>query len=879
MRGLFLIAFICAPLVYAAHTNSGPVVINGQNGTVLENLHITSTSGPCVSITNSTGIKIHNSEIGPCGGNGIVISGGSGIQILDSYVHPEYTQAICCDSGDGILATGTTNVLIQGNVIAYGEDNILLVGASGGSVIGNFLLNPRNYGGNRGVNVQVYDGSQNVTIQNNYALSSLDTSRYAYPGNQSDSINFVGGSRHVSGIIARGNYVQGGFWANGCGIIADSGADSIQFLSNTLVDTGECGIGVADGINHIIDSNKIINSTPVAGGGNTAIYVWKVYATDPPCGPVQVTNNIASELKPDMVTESGFWNGGGCEPVSMSNNIFDSAARTLLYPPSTKLPPPMIPPQPSSCAAVSPFTNQTAASCSGTSATPPSVSLTQPTANSTISGTATVGASPSSGVTSVSFVMDGSTTLGQVSASPWTMSLDSTKVANGLHSLVAVAQAAGLQGQSAPVSFTIQNTVSAPTSPSSGLNTNLWKFVAPAGGSYSTTGSQLVLVVPAGSSHDPIDGGQNQSVRVMQQTGNTNFAVDVKFDVIPKMQYEFEGLVVEQDATHFVWFQFGSDNYGVVCNTGVTMGGTVTTPLGGNYITVPTGATSLIMRVTRTGDTFTQSWSSDGATWHSMGSFVQSMTLSAIGPFAGNYSPAPSTAPAFSATVDYFLNNNPPAAAQPVTDQFGQSSGLNKNLWSFVGPGGATYTSNSNELSLVVPAGSNHDPVDGSTDQSARIVQKVGNVDFSVQAKFDVVPTKQYQFEGIVVEQDATHYLWFQLGSDASGIVCNVGSLMGGVLNVPLGGSYITLPSGTTSIRLRVARSGNTFTEAWSTDNTTWHNVGSFSQAMTVADMGPFAGNYGANPAAAPAFTVPIDLFVNENPPPSGQPVSDQFNQ
>jgi len=45
-----------------------------------------------------------------------------------------------------------------------------------------------------------------VTVQNNYALSSLDTTKYLFPENQEDSINFG----FTNGIIASGNYVTGG---------------------------------------------------------------------------------------------------------------------------------------------------------------------------------------------------------------------------------------------------------------------------------------------------------------------------------------------------------------------------------------------------------------------------------------------------------------------------------------------------------------------------------------------------------------------------------------------------------------------------------------------------------------------------------------------
>jgi hypothetical protein len=96
-------------------------------------------------------------------------------------------------------------------------------------------------------------------------------------------------------------------------LIADTGANTAQFLNNTLLDTGQCGIGIADGTNQLVDGNKILNRNPVNGGGNTALYVWKVTASDPPCGPVTVSNTIATELRADG-TQSGFWNGGGVTP-------------------------------------------------------------------------------------------------------------------------------------------------------------------------------------------------------------------------------------------------------------------------------------------------------------------------------------------------------------------------------------------------------------------------------------------------------------------------------------------------------------------------------------------------------------------------------------
>jgi hypothetical protein len=345
-----MVLFLVSVPAYSQYRRSGPIVINGGSGIVIEKVQVTSTTGDCITIVNATNITIKNSEIGPCSGNGIKIVTGSGISVYDSYIHPEGPLVGCCDHTDGIFAQGVQGLYIQGNVIAYGEANIEVQASSAVSVRGNYLLNPRN-AGSRGQQFQSWNSSTNVIVDQNYTVASQDT-RYKFPANQTDALN-TGVSTYVT---FSNNYVTGGNNPFGCGILADYAADYTNMLHNSLVDTGQCGIGLADGINGVIDGNKVINSNPVVGGGNTAIYVWKQYA--PPCGPSTVTNNIATALKLDG-TESSYWNGGGCDPVTFTGNVLDAAARTLLTPVSQKLPPPLIPPLPYNCVVRSPFSTQT----------------------------------------------------------------------------------------------------------------------------------------------------------------------------------------------------------------------------------------------------------------------------------------------------------------------------------------------------------------------------------------------------------------------------------------------------------------------------------------------------------------------------------------
>jgi len=92
---------------------------------------------------------------------------------------------------------------------------------------------------------------------------------------------------------------------------------------------------------------------------------------------------------------------------------------------------------------------------------------TRPTASATVagsSGTITLNATASDnvGVTRVDFLVDGALK-GSDGSAPYSLSLDSTGLSNGTHSLVARAfDAAGNSGDSAAVSFSVSNTVVTP---------------------------------------------------------------------------------------------------------------------------------------------------------------------------------------------------------------------------------------------------------------------------------------------------------------------------------------------------------------------------------------------------------------------------------
>ncbi|HEY2016498.1 MAG TPA: N,N-dimethylformamidase beta subunit family domain-containing protein, partial [Bryobacteraceae bacterium] len=202
------------------------------------------------------------------------------------------------------------------------------------------------------------------------------------------------------------------------------------------------------------------------------------------------------------------------------------------------------------------------------------------------------------------------------------------------------------------------------------------------------------------------------------------------------------------------------------------------------------------------------------------------------------------------------------AASAPVTDNFNTSS-LNTSLWTLVNPvGDGSFAMTGTQLKLNAPAASNHDPAFGGADNSVRVVQSIANADFQATVKFDSIPSQQYQFEGILVEQDAANYLRFQFASSATSLHVAASQILSHNETIVVDNA-ITLPAGTASLWLRIQRTGNTWTETWSTDGANFSPAGSFTLALTTTDIGPFAGNYNPTASASPALSALVDSFVS----------------
>ncbi len=94
--------------------------------------------------------------------------------------------------------------------------------------------------------------------------------------------------------------------------------------------------------------------------------------------------------------------------------------------------------------------------------TPPTITLSSPSNGSTVSGTISLSANASDnvGVKNVIFKVDGSQTGSALTASPYSVSFNTTSIANGSHTITATASDAAGNTASATATVTVSNTVS-----------------------------------------------------------------------------------------------------------------------------------------------------------------------------------------------------------------------------------------------------------------------------------------------------------------------------------------------------------------------------------------------------------------------------------
>ena len=189
---------------------------------------------------------------------------------------------------------------------------------------------------------------------------------------------------------------------------------------------------------------------------------------------------------------------------------------------------------------------------------------------------------------------------------------------------------------------------------SAGLDTTLWTVVDPLGdGTVTQSGGLLELSVPGGVEHDLWVNG-NESLRVVQPVTGNSFEVETKFESIPTEAFQIQGMLLEQVTGTYLRF----DTYYDGTDTrlyAASFAASVPDVLLDNPIS---GVTDTIwLRIRRVDASHTLSYSLDGVTFVSVGTFDLSVTPALAGVYAGNAGPS---APAHTAVVDYFFDTAAP---------------------------------------------------------------------------------------------------------------------------------------------------------------------------------------------------------------------------
>ncbi len=184
------------------------------------------------------------------------------------------------------------------------------------------------------------------------------------------------------------------------------------------------------------------------------------------------------------------------------------------------------------------------------------------------------------------------------------------------------------------------------------LDTSIWTFINPFDdASVAMTGSQAQIVIPAtGGTHD-VWVYENFVPRLMQAVEDTDFEVEAKFDSPLDQGFQSQGILIEQDPDHVIRVEFHYYGGGTNIYAATILGPSATTRI---FQSVPL-STPMYLRMGRSWDNWMIAYSLDGANWTTATTFTQSITVNAVGVFAGNGADTPHTA-----IVDYFFDTASP---------------------------------------------------------------------------------------------------------------------------------------------------------------------------------------------------------------------------
>ncbi|MFC3799389.1 DUF1349 domain-containing protein [Cohnella sp. GCM10012308] len=319
-------------------------------------------------------------------------------------------------------------------------------------------------------------------------------------------------------------------------------------------------------------------------------------------------------------------------------------------------------------------------------------------------------------------------------------------------------------------------------------------------GAYTVDGGKLNLIVPANEGF--------AEHRVLRTMAGSDYVLTTKLDYKPAANYMQGGLLIWQDATHYVKL---SRTY----NSGNTLEFAGPTLSGGMSVADPVPGSTIYLRLQKNGNVYTASYSADGAAWTGIGSGTATLTSPKAGVAAGSFSAASGSVP-----FDWFH-------VETMDDAFDGTALAGK--WSASG----TATVSGGKLQIGIAASSN--------DDTGKVVQTAASEDLSLTAKVDYKPAQNYQQAGVLIWYDATHYIKVDRQFNGGGRLEFSGQGLSGGASVA-----DPVPGGT--IYLRLDKAGYYYRAYYSADGDYWTPIGGYgsSTASGQAKVGVAASSFSA---------------------------------
>ena len=195
---------------------------------------------------------------------------------------------------------------------------------------------------------------------------------------------------------------------------------------------------------------------------------------------------------------------------------------------------------------------------------------------------------------------------------------------------------------------------------------------------------------------------------------------------------------------------------------------------------------------------------------------------------------------------------------------------LNRALWQVVDPlagGGfrmADTETDTASVAITVAGVVPHD-IWSTGYEAPRLMQPATDTDFLLEAKFLSglygSGLRSLHAHGVLVEQDLDNVIRFDFYSGTDGTIKVFAAVFAGGFQTPdIKVDKSIAPHGTVPLWLRVERSGDFWTQLYSLNGVTWDTAVTFAHAMTVTNVGVYAGNAGTYPDP---FTSKVDYFFN----------------